>query len=111
MANEAVCIEKPTRFAVYTVADGTAIAVGTLMYLSSDPHTILATSAADQSFAGITWEEKVVSDGIVRLTVALDGIWDLKDGGAGLTLGTLVAIGGANLVVTADAADILNGAI
>jgi len=61
MANEAVCIETPTRFA--------------------------------------------------EITVALDGVWDIKATAAGNTLGELVAIGGANLIVTADAADILNGAL
>jgi hypothetical protein len=40
----------------------------------------------------------------------MDGVWDIKDSGAGATLGTAVAIGGANLFVTADAADLLNGA-
>ncbi len=111
MANEAVCIETPTRFATYTIADGTAIAIGTIMYLSSDPHTILASSAADQPFAGIAWEEKTASDGITRLTCALDGVWDIKATSASNVLGELVAIGGANLIVSADAADLLNGAI
>lgn len=111
MANEAVCIETPTRFARYTVADGNAIPIGTLMYLSADPHTIAASSAADQPFAGIAWEQKTASDGITELTVALDGVWDITATGAANTLGELVALGGANLIVSADAADILNGAI
>lgn len=111
MANEAVCIETPKRFARYTVADGAGIAIGTLMYLSADPYTIAASSAADQSFAGIAWEEKTASNGITAITVALDGVWDIKDSGAGMTLGTLCALGGANLAVTADATDILNGAL
>jgi len=111
MANEAVCIETPTRFARFTVADGTGIAVGTIMQLSSDPHTITASSGADEPFAGIAWEEKTANDGITEITVALDGVWDIKATAAGNTLGELVAIGGANLIVTADAADILNGAL
>ncbi len=110
MANEAVCIETPKKFARYTIADGTAIAIGTLMYLSGDM-TALASSAADQSFVGIAWEQKTASDGITEITLAQDGVWDMKDSGAGSTRGTLLALGGANLVVTADAADILNGAL
>jgi len=110
MANEAVCIETPTKFARYTVADGTGIAIGTLMYLSGD-YTILASSAADQPFAGIAWEEKTASDGITELTVAQDGVWDLTATNAANVLGELVALGGANLIVSADAADILNGAL
>lgn len=111
MANEAVCIETPTKFARYTVADGAGIPIGTLLYLSSDPHTVSASSAADQPFAGIAWEEKTASDGITEITAALDGVWDIKATAASNTLGELVALGGANLIVTADAADILNGAL
>lgn len=110
MADEAVCIETPKRFARYTVADGTGIAIGTLMYLSGD-FTISASSAADQPFAGIAWEEKTANDGITEITVALDGVWDIKATAAANLLGELVALGGANLIVSADAADILNGAI
>lgn len=111
MANEAVCIETPSRFARYTIADGTAIPYGTLMQLSSDPATITASSGADEPFAGIAWEVKTASDGITELTVALDGVWDITATAAGNVLGELVALGGANLIVSADAADILNGAI
>lgn len=110
MANEAVCIETPTKFARYTVADATGIAIGTLLYFSGDC-TVSASSAADQPFAGIAWEEKTASDGIVQITAALDGVWDLKASAAANVLGELVALGGANLIVSADATDILNGAI
>ena len=112
MANEAVCIETPTRFARYTIAAGAVLPFGTLVYISADPHTVAATSAADQSFAGIVWERASTATSThTEITVAQDGVWDLKDAGAGQVLGTLVAVGGANLTVTADAADILNGAI
>ena len=112
MANEAVCIETPSRFARYTIAAGAVLPVGTLVYLSSDPGTVSATSGADQSFAGIVWEiASSAATTFTEITVALDGVWDIKDSGAGGTLGTLMAVGGANLIVTADAADILNGAI
>ena len=112
MADEAVCIETPSRFARYTIAAGAVLPLGTLCYISSDPHTVAATSGADQSFAGIVWA--IASDAtttFTEITLAQDGVWDIKDAGAGQTLGTLVAVGGANLTVTADAADILNGAI
>ena len=112
MANEAVCIETPNKFARYTIAAGAVLPLGTLVYISADPHTVAATSAADQSFAGIVWGKASTStDTFTEITVAQDGVWDLKDAGAGMTLGTLCAIGGANLVQTADAADILNGAL
>ena len=110
MANESVCIEKPTKIVRRTVADGTGIAKGTVLYFSGDPNTASASSAADQSFAGIAIEEKTASDGIVEIAAAMDGLWDMKATTATQTLGTAVAIGGANLTVTADASDLLNGA-
>ena len=111
MANEAVCIETPTRFARYTIAAGAVLPLGTLVYISSDPATVSATSAADQCFAGIIWgKESTATDTFTEITVALDGVWDITDDGAGMTIATACAIGGANLIQTADAADLLNGA-
>ena len=109
MANEAVCIETPSRFARFTIAAGAVLPIGTLVYLSSDPYTVAATSGADQSFAGIVWIESTATDTFTEITVALDGVWDIKDAGAGSTIGTVVAVGGANLSVTADANDFVSG--
>ena len=58
-------------------------------------------------FAGIAWEEKTASDGITEITVALDGVWDIKDSGAGITAGERVSIGGVNLISKVAAADLL----
>lgn len=110
MANEAVCIETPTRFARYTVADGAGIAIGTLLKLT-DPNTASATAADNDPFAGIAWEEKTASDGITEITAALDGVWDIKDSGAGITAGAIVNVGGANLIVSSAAADLLTGSV
>jgi len=110
MANEAVCIETPTKFARFTCADGTEIAIGTILYLSGD-YTVSASSAVDQPFAGIAWEEKTASDGITEITVALDGVWDMLTDAGSDNVGAFVAIVGANTVGTADAGDLLNGAI
>lgn len=107
MANEAVCIETPVKFARYTVADGTGIAKGTILALT-DPNTAAASSAGDV-FAGIAWEEKTASDGIVEITAALDGVWDLKDAGAGITVGNIVSLNGANLIKTATEAELVLG--
>lgn len=108
MANEAVCIETPTRFARYTVADGAGIALGTILKLS-DPNTAEASGAAD-IFAGIAWEEKTASDGIVEIVAALNGVWDLKDAGAGITAGGIVSLNGANLIKQAVEAEMVTGA-
>jgi len=110
MANEAVCIETPTKFARYTVADGAGIAIGTILKLS-DPNTAAASAADNDIFAGIAWEEKTASDGIVEITAALDGVWDLKDSSAGMAVGDICVIGGANLIRTAIEADLVLGRV
>lgn len=104
MANEAVCIEAPTKYARYTIADGAAIAKGTILQLSSDPNTATASSGSDV-FAGIAIEEKVASDGITEIGAALDGVWDIKAAGSAVTLGNAVSLSGANLIRTSIEAD------
>lgn len=109
MTNEAVCIETPTKFARYTVADGSGIAVGTLLKLA-DPNTASASSAADV-FAGIAWEEKTASDGITQITAALDGVWDLTcNSGTGITAGGVVSLSGTNVIKQAVEAEMVTGA-
>ena len=111
MANEAVCIEAPRIIKNRTITG--AIAKGTILYFSADPNTVAATSAADQSFAGIATEEVTATEyanGKTTVAAAMDGVWDITATAAANVLGEAVAIGGANLIVTADAADLLNGA-
>lgn len=110
MANEAVCIETPTRFRRYAVADGTTIPIGTLLKLT-DPNTAIATSADNDPFAGIAWEEKTASDGITEITAAVNGVWDIKDSGTGITAGAIVSVFGANVIGAALAADLLPGSV
>jgi len=97
MANEAICLVAPTKFHTYTVADGNAIAKGTLLAMS-DPNTAAATSADNDVFAGIAMEAKVANDGITRITAALDGVWALTATAAGITVGNQVTIAGANTI-------------
>ena len=104
----AVCIETPTRFARYTVADDTGIAIGTLLKLTT-PNTAAATGADTDEFAGIAWEEKTANDGIVEIVAALNGVWDIMATGAVITAGLIVNVGGADQMVAADAAAILAG--
>ena len=111
MANEAVCIETPSRFSRFTIAAGAVLPFGTLCKLTAD-NTVQASDSVDDPFAGIVWEiASSATTTHTEITLALDGVWDIKDGGAGSTRGTLLAVGGANTSVTADAADILNGAV
>ena len=109
MANEAVCIETPTRFARYTISDAVAIPLHTLLKLSGD-NTAIASSGADV-FAGIAWEEKTASDGITEIVAAINGVFDLTDASAGITLGGVVSLSGANLVKQAVEAETVTGAI
>lgn len=103
MADEAVCIELPKKYARYTIADGAAIAKGTILKLSADPNTAAASAGADV-FAGIAIEEKVISDGKTEIGAALDGVWDIKCAGSAVTLGAMVALSGANLIKNAASA-------
>lgn len=111
MANEASCIEAPKVIKRVTVADGTGIAKGTILQLSSDPDTGTASSGDGDIFAGIALEEKTASDGITNLAVALDGVFDIAcNAGVAVTLGHMVVLSGANLIRDAVAADLLTGA-
>ncbi len=110
MANEAVCIETPTEFRRYTVADGATIPIGTLMKLTS-PNTCEASAANDDPFAGIAWEEKTASDGIVEITCAVNGIWDITATAAAVVAGNLVNIGAANQVLVADEVAMVAGSV
>lgn len=87
----------PTKFARYTVADGTGIAKGTLLKLTS-PNTAAAASADDDICAGIAMFEKVASDGSTEITAALDGVWGISCSAAGITVGNQVSISGADEV-------------
>ena len=95
MANEAVCYETPTRFARYTVADGTTIPKGTILKLVT-PNSAMAANANDNVCAGIAMFEKVADDGNTEISAALDGTWGLLCSNAAITVGNQVTINGAN---------------
>jgi|TARA_R100000501_G_C2628714_1_gene123031 hypothetical protein len=105
MANEAVLVQDlEYRHLEVTMADGAAgtdIEKGTLLKLS-DPTTGAASSADGDLFLGILLTENVGADGQTRYAVSRHGVWDIKDSGAGVTVGDMVKISGANLIATAD---------
>ena len=109
MANEAVCIETPTKFVRRTIAAGAELPFGTIVKLSADPDTVAASAAADV-FGGIVWTPSISTDTFTEITVALDGTWDMKDAGAGITLGGIVSLNGANLIKQAVEAEMVTGA-
>jgi len=106
----ATCIETPTRFARRTVANATAIPIGTILKLT-DNNTAIASSADNDPFAGILWEEKTASDGITEVTVAMNGRWSITSTAAAITVGGLVSIGGADAVRAALQADLMSGEV
>lgn len=106
----AVCIETPTEFRRYTVANATGIPIGTILKLT-DPNTAIASSADNDPFAGIAWEEKTASDGITEIVAAVNGIWDITTDANTQTVGAIVNITAANEVGGSAAADLLTGSV
>jgi len=98
MANEAIIVEllgnegsgDPIR---YTCADGTGIAKGALMVLTT-PRTVITHAAHDTPFVGIAAAEKVASDGQTSIPVYTNGIFQLvcKTGGTPCTIGDDVSL-------------------
>ena len=113
MANEAVIIEllgnegDPIQV---TVADGVTIEKGTILQLT-DPRTGSASSADGEVSIGIAAQEKEANDGATTLAVYTNGIFDLLDSGAGITVGTPVTIGGVNTIKAAAAGEAETGDI
>lgn len=85
----------------YTVATGTAIPKGTLMYIESSPQTAKASSGDGQAFAGIASVEKTATDGVTKIALWTNGIFDLYSA-SGCTLGQSVKIEALNAVTTQD---------
>jgi len=113
MANEAVIIElfnggRPIR---YTCADGTGIAKGTLLEMTSDRTVVLATTGT-AAFVGIAASEKVANDGSTTISAYTDGIFDLVSDSGTDTVGVMMSTSAAdNVIETAVAADLLNQAV
>lgn len=111
MANEAVCIETPTIFARRVIAAAAVLPFGTICKLTDD-NTVEASAADNDVFGGIVWERASTATSThTEITVALDGVWGLKDSGAGGSAGAIVNIGGANTIVDSAAADLLTGSV
>ena len=108
MANEAVCIETPTIFERKTIVAGSVIPIGSIMQLSSDPNTV-TISDGDNVFGGIAWEESVATSTFTEITVAMNGIWDIKDSSGGMAIGNICSVNGVNLVKTLIEADVVLG--
>jgi hypothetical protein len=104
MANEAILVQdlEDLHFEA-TVADGTAIAKGTIMKFSSDPNTVAASDGDGNLFAGILLADKKADDGQTRMALGRRGVYAMKITSGGTTvLGEPVKIGGANQITLAD---------
>ena len=104
----AECIETPTEFRRYTIAAGAVIPIGTLLELE-DVNTATASDTDTNPFAGIAWEESTATSKMTEIVAALNGVWDIKCTAAAIACGEIVNVGGANLIVKADAAAVLVG--
>ena len=106
----ATCIQTPTRFQRRTIADATAVPIGTIMKLI-DANTVVVSAADNDPFGGIAWEEKTASDGLTEMTCAMNGRWSCTSTAAAITAGGSVAIGGANAVrASVGSNDVVSGA-
>ena len=111
MANEAVCIETPTIFARRVIASAAVLPFGTILKLT-DNNTAEASAADNDVFGGVVWERASTATSThTEITVAMDGVWGVKDSGAGGSAGAIVNVGGANLIVDSAAADLLTGSV
>lgn len=87
----------------YTVADATAITKYTLLALT-DPRTAIAQTTSGQAIAGIAAESKEASDGVTRLSVYTDGVFEMV-ASAAITVGhPVMSANGANYILQATTA-------
>lgn len=107
MANELSNIELPKIIVNRICAEATTIPLGTLMKLSGT-NTVIASSADEDVYGGITIEEFTGGENLTHVGCALDGVWDVITNGA-VTLGAICMIQAANTVAPAVAADLLLG--
>ncbi|NHZ84436.1 MAG: DUF2190 family protein [Planctomycetia bacterium] len=96
-------LELPVAF---TCADATAIEKGAILEIS-DPMTVTTTNGDSDKIIGIAAEEKIASDGKVKIGVYLRGIFKGFAGAGGVTVGRAIrtdtATGEANELVVAAA--------
>ena len=95
----------------FTVAAGTSISKGDLLKISGDL-TAAHSSANSDIYAGVASVDKDGTDSSTKLGLYVPGQgnrFDMVCGGAGVTLGALVSISGANVIKDATAAEILSG--
>lgn len=105
MALETVLVFETSKPIPFTCANGTGIEKGAVLVLT-DPMTVATTGTDSEAIAGIAAEEKIASDGKVKIGVYMGGIFKGFAGAAGVTAGmgiiTDASTGAANELVDAD---------
>jgi len=102
MADEAIIVEllgnkgDPIR---YTCADGTGIAKGSLMELTT-PRTVIQSTAVDKPLVGIAAQEKVANDGQTSIAVYTNGIFQMKCVTTQLEIGDYASASATDNVLT-----------
>ena len=107
----ATCIVAPTRIVTRVCDEATAIPMGTVMKLSGT-NTVIASSADNDPFGGITIEEFTGGEGITHVACAYDdGVFAIDTTAAAITVGQMVNLTAANQVAAAADADFERGSI
>lgn len=89
MANEAVLVFETSKPIPFTCADGSGLEKGAFVKIT-DPFTVAITAADHDAVIGIVAEEKVASDGKVKVPVYTSGIFKGIAGTAGVTAGAAI---------------------
>jgi hypothetical protein len=108
MANEAVLVFETSKPIPFTCADGATIEKGTFVIIA-DPFTVSATAADHDAVIGITAEEKIASDGKVKVSVYTSGIFKGVAGTAGVTAGEAINMDSGTSAVNKLADCAVNG--
>ena len=112
-ANSAIILELNEHMDAkqYTVAAGTSISKGTLLKLSGD--NTASASDGDTPYAGVAAADKDGTDSATTIAVYTPGQgnkFDMKvNPNAGVTLGAVVVLSGANVIRDAVEADLILG--
>lgn len=101
MANEATLVFETALPIPMTCADGVGIERGALLKMS-DPFTVATADGAVGVVGGIAAEEKIASDGKVKIGVYRAGIFKVTASGA-IPVGSAVTLKGSNNLVLAAA--------
>jgi len=101
MANEHVLVFETSLPIPFTCADGSGLEKGQVVKLA-DPFTVSASAGANDIVGGIVAEEKIASDGKVKVGVYRGGIFKAVASGA-ITVGNAIVSKGSNNLVVAAA--------